>query len=100
MTDLAGTFQFLMVQLKATVREQIRYDEGISIPYGSIKSEQIVAWIRQFRRFQFLMVQLKEVSKIPEGQQKKISIPYGSIKSERVVDNSCDFVHFNSLWFN
>ena len=72
-------FQFLMVQLKD---HQSCYPftlVAISIPYGSIKSPQMLC-----KRLQRLT----------------ISIPYGSIKSVPCGQNQQELRNFNSLWFN
>ena len=72
-------FQFLMVQLKASVEVTIHTQCGVSIPYGSIKSmltENI---------FRFSL---------------SVSIPYGSIKSTIQRTGKKHQSRFNSLWFN
>ena len=57
----------------------------ISIPYGSIKSENPIQYENIVLGFQFLMVQLKAFSNFPEAfNPNDISIPYGSIKRQKL----------------
>ena len=53
-------FQFLMVRLKATFDDVLKWEFDISIPYGAIKSMQLGIWFEYKCTFQFLMVRLKD----------------------------------------
>ena len=72
-------FQFLMVQLKARNDRQPTCRYAVSIPYGTIKSNNKTKTKNNNNSFQFLMVQLK-----------------GTILDVHHEE----LLSFNSLWYN
>mgnify|MGYP007060760249 CR=1 FL=1 len=70
-------FQFPLVRLKVMKRLMNQLDNGISIPFGAIKSKKI-----------------DRIFICPAC----ISIPFGAIKSSSAERQSGPAGHFNSLW--
>ena len=68
--------------------EKNTYQLNISIPYGAIKRLYPLHQCLSALQFQFLMVRLKEKIKSITDVNAIISIPYGAIKSNRLqTDN-------------
>ena len=110
-----------MVRLKVIIRKPANPSANVSIPYGSIKSENGLQFTEVVCTFQFLMVRLKDPAlfvlhscglfqflmvrlkvqkKSATERDVEVSIPYGSIK--RAVHNYLPPTDlcFNSLWFD
>ena len=93
-------FQFLIVRLKAADSSVYRHSSGVSIPYGTIKSQ-----------LRFIQPAFGEGVSIPYGTIKRcrilgihrnslVSIPYGKLKVLREIRHRVCLSRFNSLWYN
>ena len=93
-------FQFLVVRLKVLPLERKRKPKPISIPCGSIKSNQAEADALALIIFQFLVVRLKVCGGCQSACGIFISIPCGSIKRMSILIFRFPICNFNSLWFD